>query len=118
VYPAISGIFHAKILRAIQLAVTDYMNQVATNLNAGVMGVEMPSFAAMMKDLRQGTFPQSTNWVSIPETYLLDSMNLPSTGAVGAISVTGATSTTQVSSRSGVSSLTAPTATTEHAAPT
>ena len=29
-----------------------------------------------MEELRQGTFPQSTNWVSIPEAYL-DPLNLP-----------------------------------------
>ena len=64
----------------------------------------------MLKDLRQGTFAQSTNWVSIPEVYL-DPIALPSppTRVGGAALGVGGTTTTHGSTQSGVSSLTTPT---------
>lgn len=107
-YPQIIGVYHAKIVRAVQLAVHDYMSQVATSLGPGVAGVELPSFGAMMKDLRQGTFHQSTNWVGIPEIYL-DPLPLPSV-VMGTPSMS-ATTVTPSSNRSGMSSITAQTTT-------
>jgi hypothetical protein len=107
-YPWIVGVYHAKIVRAVQLAVHDYLSQVATSLGPGVAGIELPSFSAMMKDLRQGTFHQSTNWVGIPEAYL-DPLPLPA-AVMGTPSVS-ATSVTTSSIRSGMSSITAPTTT-------
>lgn len=113
-YPGIGGIYHAKILRAIQLGVHDYLAQVATSQATGVTGVVLPSFSTMMKDLKQGTFPQSTNWVAIPEAYL-DPIPVPAAVSTGTPSMSG-TTTTQGSSRTGVSTLTTPTDATERVA--
>ncbi|KAI2510215.1 hypothetical protein MHU86_4247 [Fragilaria crotonensis] len=110
-YPGIGGIYHAKILRAIQLGVHDYLTQVATNQAAGVTGVVLPSFSSLMKDLKQGTFPQSTNWIAIPEAYL-DPIPAPAAASAGAPSVSG-TTISQGTNRTGVSSLTATTDATE-----
>ena len=60
----IARIYNGRILRAIQLSIYDCMQQVASNV---VEGVEMPSFSALMQDLKRGTFHLSTNWVAVPE---------------------------------------------------
>lgn len=55
---------------AVQVATFDYLQQVATNVGEGTGGVEAPSFAALIQDLKRGTFHMSTNWMEIPEAYL------------------------------------------------
>jgi hypothetical protein len=62
--------YYARIVRAAQLAVNDYMQSIATNVVNSTEGVEVPAFATMLQDLKRGTFHQSTNSVDIPEAYL------------------------------------------------
>lgn len=112
VYPGIGGIYHAKIVRAVQLAVHDFMSQVASSRATGIAGVDLPDLSHMIKDLRQGTFQHSTNWVSIPEAYL-DPIPAPHVihgpgTATPSVSGTSAGTPSTTGGRSGVSSITAP----------
>ena len=68
--PAIARTYYARIVRAIQISVHNYMHHVAENLADGVIEVVVPNFAAMMQDLKRGTFHHTMNWVEIPEQYL------------------------------------------------
>lgn len=108
--PNAAATYHARIVRAIQLSVYDYLQQVATNVEEGVYGIDLPTFAPMLQDLKRGTFHLSTNWVSIPEAHLDP---LPTTvSRVPAPSVAAtSTSLTTASTRTGVSALTADTGT-------
>ena len=69
-HPTVTATYYARIVRAVQLSVFDYLQQVSTNIGTGVMGVELPVFQGMLQDLKRGTFHLSTNWVEIPEAYL------------------------------------------------
>ena len=68
--PGIAPTYYARVIRAIQLGVHDYFQQVAINVVESVMGVEVPNFGSMLLELKRGTFHQSTNWISIPDEYL------------------------------------------------
>ncbi|KAI2491521.1 hypothetical protein MHU86_23049 [Fragilaria crotonensis] len=71
--PGVSQTYYARIVRAVQLGVYEYLQGVATNLVDSVMGVEKPNFAVMLQDLRRGTFHLSTNWIPIPPEYVMGS---------------------------------------------
>ena len=99
--------YYAPVIRAVQVASFEFLQQVATNIGDGIMGVELPSFQAMMQDLRRGTFHLSTNWIDIPEQYL-DPI-IPAAVAIqfsGAAPSGTATTASPFSVRTGVSSLT------------
>ena len=66
----VTPMYFARILRAVQLGAHDYLQNVAINVVDSVEGVDVPSFAGMLQDLKRGTFHISTNWVPIPEEYL------------------------------------------------
>lgn len=68
--PQIANTYFARIVRAVQLSVQGYLQQVSTNLGDGVVGIPLPSFASLLQDLKRGTFHMSSNWVAIPEEYL------------------------------------------------
>ena len=97
-------IYHARVIRAIQLHVHEYMQQVAANLVEGVAGVEIPVFGAMFQDLKRGTFHHSTNWVEIPEQYLETVPGPPRMSVTTHNAATAAS--TAASTTTGVSSLT------------
>ena len=111
-YPGVAVLYHARIIRAIQLSVHDYMQMVASNVAEGITGVDIPSFATMLQELRRGTFHNSTNWVEIPETYLeplpapplsIPTFSSASTTATHATTRTGvSTLTTDISTRTAV----------------
>ena len=112
-HPGIAALYHAQIVRAVQLGVYDYMQMVASNVADGVTGVEIPSFTSMLQELRRGTFQNSTNWVDIPEPYL-DPVLPIGTSFPAAIAATASgvsTTATQSTTRTGVSTLTAETRT-------
>ncbi|KAI2509312.1 hypothetical protein MHU86_5065 [Fragilaria crotonensis] len=64
--PAMTSIYFASILRAVQVQVQENLHAVAGS-NAGI---NPPKFCGSVTDLKRGTFPQSTNWVPLPEEYL------------------------------------------------
>lgn len=68
--PGVAPTYFARVVRAVQLGVHDYFQQVAVNLTDSVVGVEAPQFASMLQELKRGTFHQSTNWIYIPDEYL------------------------------------------------
>ena len=105
--PGIARIYHGRILRAIQLSIYDYMQHVASNIVEGMVFVEMPSFSALMQDLKRGTtFHLSTNWVEVPEQYL-DVATAQATTMGTSTTFTGAaTVLTQASSATSISSVT------------
>lgn len=81
----ISGVaqtYFARILRAVQLGVHDYLQAVATNIVDSVAGIERPNFSGLLQDLKRGTFHQSTNWIPLPPEYL-GSLTLPTSSASG-----------------------------------
>ena len=61
--------YFARILRAIQLSVHEYLQEIAVNVVKGLEGIDTPSFSTMIQDLKRGTFQHSTKWVAIPEAY-------------------------------------------------
>ena len=68
--PGLGATYPARILRAIQLSVFEYFQQVAISVGAGVGDIDLPNFAPLCQDLKRGTFHLSTNWIEIPEAYL------------------------------------------------
>ena len=99
----VGATYFPRILRAIQLGVHDYLQQVAINLDEGVLGVEVPSFAAMLQDLKRGTFHISTNWIALPDEYMTAhtpaTQSLTSGGRSSAsTTVSGASAATSISS--------------------
>ena len=64
--PAMLTNYYAQIVRAVQVAVHDYMQGVATNIAHGVVGIEIPNFASLIQDLKRGTIHNSTSWMEIP----------------------------------------------------
>ena len=104
--PQTSHMYCARIVRAIQLEVQEYMQRVATNVADNVVGIEVPMFSNMYQDLRHGTFHLSTNWVNVPEEYLgAFPLSSGSEGGGGRVAP-GAASTSTASTRSTVSTLT------------
>ena len=102
--------YYARIVRAVQVGVHDYMQGVATNVAHGVVGIEIPNFTAMIQDLKRGTFHNSSNWMELPTAYLEAPSTSPRTANTAPSAV--ATTISQSLARSSVSSLTAePTAT-------
>lgn len=67
--PGVAQMYFARIVRAIQVGVHEYLQGVATNIVDSVVGIEKPNFAALLQDLRRGTFHQSTNWIPLPLEY-------------------------------------------------
>jgi hypothetical protein len=68
--PSIASTYYARVLRTVQVEVNDYFHQVAVNPDEGLTGVDVPKFSGLLLDLKCGVFPQSTNWLSIPDEYL------------------------------------------------
>ncbi|KAI2494662.1 adenylate kinase [Fragilaria crotonensis] len=109
-HPGLALTYHARILRAIQVSVHEYMQQVASNVVDGIAGIDLPNFNVLIQELKRGTFHNSTNWVDIPDQYL-DAHPSQSGGAPTNAGSSGGASTTatQASTRTGVSTLTADT---------
>ena len=101
--PHVANTFYARIVRAVQLSVHEYLQQVGANIAEGVTGVPLPSFTAMLQDLKRGTFQISANWVAIPDEYLSVP---PAAGGSVRSSPGSAPSTVSESTRSSVSTLT------------
>lgn len=107
--PSITGVYHACIVRAVQVNVHDFLHDISVNVIEGYNGVDTPDFKQIFTDLRRGTFHTSNNWVPLPSEYTVE----PAHTGAGGQSVsrppsavpTGASSVT--SGRTGVSSLTA-----------
>lgn len=111
-HPAIAVMYHARIVRAVQVTVHEYMQAVACNVATGIVGVDIPSFSSMLQELKRGTFHHSTNWIDIPEAYLDPVATPVALLRVSGTTASGATTTaTQASTRSGVSLLTTETRT-------
>lgn len=113
-HPAVALLYHARIVRAVQVTVHEYMQRVACNVAAGITGVDVPSFPTMLQELQRGTFHNSTNWIDIPDAYLDPLPTQATLRGVSVITASGGASTaaTHVSTRSGMSSLTTETRTT------
>ena len=98
----VGATYFARILRAIQLGVHEYLQQVAVNVEASVMGIEVPSFTTMLQDLKRGTFHVSTNWIALPDTYLTShtpsTQSVSSGGRSAAVTISGSSAATSVSS--------------------
>ncbi len=106
--PAVTNVFHACILRAIQVQMHDYLHAVSVNVSEDHAGIDRPEFRAMVADLKHGMFPNSSNWVPIPAEYR-EPPRAGSGGASGSRAPSAVpTGGSSVSSgRTGVSSLTA-----------
>ena len=100
--PAIVPSYHARIVRAVQVSSQEYLQQVAISVADGVMGVALPD----LRELRQGTFHLSTNWLEIPEAYLDPIVMAPPPVPPSQRSVPSGTTTSGSASRSGISTLT------------
>ena len=112
--PAIANVFHACIVRAVQVHVHEYLHEVGINIAEDHSGIDLPDFRGMLADLKHGTFPHSSHWVPIPVEYQepvrsgggATSGSGGSRGPPSAVPTAGSSVT---SARTGVSSLTADT---------
>ena len=68
--PSIASTYYPRVLRTVQVEINDYFHQVAVNPDEGLTGVDVPKLSGLLLDLKRGVFPQSTNWLSIPDEYL------------------------------------------------
>ncbi len=68
--PGVVQTYFARVARAVQLGVYEYLQSVAMNVAENVGGVEKPNFQLMLQDLKRGTFHLSTNWIPIPSEYM------------------------------------------------
>jgi hypothetical protein len=110
--PAITAIYFACVLRAVQVQVYEYLYLVQVNVAENHEGVELPEFRSLITDLKRGTFPHSSQWIPIPEEYLESSRGPAGGGSVSsgtraASSVIGGGSA--ATSITNVSALTEPT---------
>lgn len=106
----IAATYHARIVRAIQLNVHDYLSLVGTSMGSGVAGITVPIFDSMLTELKRGTFHQSTNWVSIPDVYLdATPVTHQPAGSVTSTPSGILTTASHSTTRTGVSTLTADT---------
>lgn len=107
--PHIGNNYFARVLRAVQLSAHEYMQLVGANAADELAGVPVPTYTALLQDLKRGTFHQSSNWVAIPEEYL--GALPPSIGdSAGTMSIPGGAATVASSTataRTSVSSVTA-----------
>ncbi|KAI2496039.1 hypothetical protein MHU86_18460 [Fragilaria crotonensis] len=69
----ISGVaqtyFVARILRAVQLGVHDYLQGVATNIVDSVAGIERPNFSGLLQDLKRGHFTSQPTGFPSPGVF-------------------------------------------------
>ena len=111
--PAIANVFHACIIRAVQVHVHEYLHEVGTNVSDDHSGLELPDFRGMLADLKHGTFPHSSHWVPIPVDYQEPVRSggaiSGSGGSRGPPSAVPTAGSSVTSARTGVSSLTADT---------
>ena len=108
--PAIANVYFACIVRAVQVAVHEYMHSVAINVAEGHTGVDPLDFRTLVTELKRGTFQFSSNWVPLPEEYLeplRGGSSGPGTSRTPSAAPTGGSSVS--SARTGVSSITADT---------
>jgi hypothetical protein len=68
--PAIATLYFPSKVHAVQVRVHGYLHSVSVNLVEGHAGVESLEFRSLVTELKRGTFPQSSNWVPLPEEYL------------------------------------------------
>ena len=106
--PAGASLYFARVVRAVQVQVQEYLHQVATNVGVGIVGVELPTFNGMIQELKRGTFHQSTNWMEISDEAHLAPLMAGSTQtrSTGSSVAPGGLVTTNSTTRSGVSTLT------------
>jgi hypothetical protein len=107
--PGVSPTYFARVLRAIQLGVHEFMQQVSVNVVDGLTGVEAPTFTTMLQELKRGTFHQSTNWIAIPDSYMNAwpaPAGISGGNSYSGRSVPGSASTTGSTVHTGVSSIT------------
>lgn len=108
--PAIANIFHASILRAVQVQMHDYLQAVSVNVADDHTGVDTPDFRSLVADLKHGTFPNSSHWVPIPMEYREPTRSGGGgSGGSRAPSAVPTGNSSVSSGRTGVSSLTAET---------
>ena len=68
--PLVTKYYHTCIVRAIQVNVQEYLQEVSVNVAESHMGIEPLEFRSLVVELKRGTFQFSSNWVPIPEGYL------------------------------------------------
>ena len=78
--PAVAKLYYPCILRAVQVKVHDYMQEVSTNVAESHAGVDIPDFKTLLWDLKHGTFRNGSNWVPLPEGYMAAPPAAPRTG--------------------------------------
>lgn len=67
--PAIATLYFPSKVHAVQVRVHGYLHSVSVNLVEGHTGVKLLEFRSLVTELKRGTFPQSSNWVPLPEEY-------------------------------------------------
>ena len=87
--PQVTRHYYACVLRAIQVNVHEYMQEVSVNVAESHEGVGPIKLRTMIQELKRGTFQYLANWVLLPEEYLE-----PMRGAAGAGGASGSTGDT------------------------
>jgi hypothetical protein len=102
--PHVTKYYYARVLRAIQVNVHEYMQEVSVNVAENHEGVGPLKLRTMIQELKRGTFQYSANWVPLPEQYLEPVRGVGAGGASGGN--TGSTNAPSVIPASGNSSVT------------
>ncbi len=76
--PAIANIFHASILRTVQVQMHNYLQAVSVDVADDHTGMDTPDFRLLVTDLKHGTFPTSSH--GFPSPWSIGSP--PAQGAV------------------------------------
>ena len=105
--PHIAPVYHACILRCVQVELYKFWHNVATNIATSYEGVDLPDLCTLVTELKRGAFHTSSHWVPIPEAF----RDTPSTRTASSVSqhppsVASTSGSTVASARTGVSTLT------------
>ena len=108
-HPQVTSTYFARIIRAVQVNVHEYMQGVAINLVDSVVGIELPTFTSLVQDLKRGTFHHSSNWIAVPSAYLDAAVTTARPTSSSATPGSVPTTVSPASTRTGLSSVTADT---------
>lgn len=108
--PGAASTYFARVVRAVQINVHEYFQQVAINPEENVVGVTVPDFTAMLHELKFGSFYLSSHWFPLPVEYLETTSSATTISTAGSTvrntpSSSGSAATTR-SAHTGVSSIT------------
>lgn len=106
-HPGITSVYYARIVRTVQVYAHEYLHRIAINATDDITGIVVPDFGGLLLELTRGTYPNSTNWMDLPASYLETAATRSGTVATHSNATTAPTTVgTTRSGQSTVSSIT------------